>query len=619
MPIDLDALLQPISAEEPAGADIRYHAVTKKLREARRQEDDISQGVWKTDVKVADYQAVLKLAPEVLTKQSKDLQVAAWLTEALVRTEGFSGLRQGLELIRGLLERFWDTVYPQPDEDGDLEIRSAALRWAGSQLDGAVKASPLLKTGIDWYQYKSSRSVPLEEESHFDPQKQEARQEAIAAGATMPEEVAAKLSATPYEFLRGRHAQIQELIEYIDSLSEFCDAKFGASAPEFNPLKASLEEVLQTARVLMKQKGEPDPQPFEAGNAEPPQAFEDPSPASNEYDAVPQQRRSVAPAGAAGPEPASLDDAVAQLRRLAGYMRREWPANPVPYLMVRALRWGELRANGSYPDSSLFEAPPTDIRVELKRLASEGNWEQLRETAENAAGLPCGRVWLDLQRYAVQANRNCGLDAVATAILSGVRSLLADYPELPAWSLVDDTPAANPDTRNWLESEGLLQAAPPGLGSNASFEAVPEPAPQVWSLPEIAQPEPESGQTEMATPDPFHLALDAARDGRFDEAVSILSREIAHESSERGRFLRRTQLAQLALAAGRPEMGRPLLQQSLHEIGARGLEQWEEGELLSEPMALLYQCMNGEETAERRDLYARICRIDPPRALRLTR
>src|ERR1700681_2778993 len=100
MPIDLEALLQPISSDEPSGVDLRYRPVTDQIKEARRQEDDLVQGVWKREIKTADYVQVLKLSKEALTKQSKDLQIAAWMTEALARREGFAGLRQGLELIR---------------------------------------------------------------------------------------------------------------------------------------------------------------------------------------------------------------------------------------------------------------------------------------------------------------------------------------------------------------------------------------------------------------------------------------------------------------------------------------------------------------------------------------
>jgi type VI secretion system protein ImpA len=372
----------------------------------------------------------------------------------------------------------------------------------------------------------------------------------------------------------------------------------------------------------MKQKGAPEPAPVPdppatidpgwdpAGDRPPILDFGEPV-------TVPQtapQSSARRVAASAGAEPASIDDAMEQILRAARFLRREMPLSPVPYLVVRALRWGELRANGSYADQSQFEAPATEIRVELKRLANEGLWDAVREAAENAAGQPCGRAWLDVQRYAATACRNNGLEAPAVAILSGVKALLADYPDLPNWVLVDDTPVANSETRQWLESEGLLAVSHPAA------EPAAEPPPPMWTYtPEpVQQPQPGADCVE-APPDAFDLARDAAQSGRFQEAVSILSVEIAHESSARARFLRKTQLAQICLAAGQPEIGRPILQQLSLEIGERGLEQWENGETLSQPLALLYQCMNGDETAARQELYGRICRLDPPRALGLQR
>src|SRR3954462_6963890 len=103
MPLRED-LLNPISEASPGGEDLRYAPVYDAIRESRRQDDELSQGVWASERKVADYAAVSKLAQEAIAKQGKDLQLAAWLTEALVKQEGFQGMREGLDLCRGLLE-----------------------------------------------------------------------------------------------------------------------------------------------------------------------------------------------------------------------------------------------------------------------------------------------------------------------------------------------------------------------------------------------------------------------------------------------------------------------------------------------------------------------------------
>src|SRR5437764_15430084 len=105
MPLRND-LLNPISADKPAGENLRYAPVYDKIKEARRQDDDAPQGDWQRERKIADFKQVIKFAGDSLATQSKDVQLAAWLTEALLHQEGFSGLRQGLDLMRGLLEQF---------------------------------------------------------------------------------------------------------------------------------------------------------------------------------------------------------------------------------------------------------------------------------------------------------------------------------------------------------------------------------------------------------------------------------------------------------------------------------------------------------------------------------
>jgi len=88
-----DDLLNPIPGENPSGESLRYAPVFDKIKEARRADDDAPQGDWQFERKTADYPLVIKLAGEALATKSKDLQVAAWLTEAILRKEGFRGLR----------------------------------------------------------------------------------------------------------------------------------------------------------------------------------------------------------------------------------------------------------------------------------------------------------------------------------------------------------------------------------------------------------------------------------------------------------------------------------------------------------------------------------------------
>src|SRR5439155_18810463 len=114
----LDEILTPIPGANPAGESLRYNPVYDKIKEARREDDDAPQGEWKRERKLADWALAVRLLTDALSKKSKDLQLAAWLTEALVRRNGMAGLNEGLKLTQSLVETFWDNLYPEV-EDGD--------------------------------------------------------------------------------------------------------------------------------------------------------------------------------------------------------------------------------------------------------------------------------------------------------------------------------------------------------------------------------------------------------------------------------------------------------------------------------------------------------------------
>jgi type VI secretion system protein ImpA len=63
----------------------------------------------------------IKKHAEALLTRTIDLQVLICYLRALIALEGFSGLQDGLTLIKTALETRWDTIHPQldPDDDND--------------------------------------------------------------------------------------------------------------------------------------------------------------------------------------------------------------------------------------------------------------------------------------------------------------------------------------------------------------------------------------------------------------------------------------------------------------------------------------------------------------------
>ena len=145
-------IMNPIPGDNPCGQSLRYAPIYDKIKEARREEQELPQGEWAREVKQADPAAVIKLAAEALSTKTKDLQLAAWLTEALLRQRGIGGLKDGFGLLHGLVANFWDTLYPEA-EDGDVELRVAPLNWVGSYLGEQIKKTPITKGGFSFVKY----------------------------------------------------------------------------------------------------------------------------------------------------------------------------------------------------------------------------------------------------------------------------------------------------------------------------------------------------------------------------------------------------------------------------------------------------------------------------------
>ena len=585
-----DDLLNPIAGGNPAGADLRYDPVYEKIKEARREDDDAPQGEWQHARKVADWPLVIKLAGDALATRSKDLQLAAWLGEAMLRREGFGAFHATLDVTRGLLDKFWEHLYPEI-EDGDLEMRAAPLDWIGLKLDIPVKLAPLNRAGHSYLQYAEARSIGTEQEADGDTAKRAKREEAIAARKPTIEEFDKAFADTPKAFVKQLATDVAATIASLQALDALARDKFGDLAPSFIKLREVLEEEQRVVGQLLAKKLEQDPDPVEAAPAV------------------------VDAAGAAlggatdGPrvlsaEPVDRNDAASRVISAARFLRRTEALSPASYLMLRALRWGELRAAGSNPDPKLLEAPTTQIRTQLRGLMLDSAWDQLLEAAETVMGTSVGRGWLDLQRYTLTACQALGEDyaLVASAIRGELRALLGAIPSLPSMALMDDMPTATGTTLQWLRDEKII-----GGEEDGADDAIAVTSPALVST-EARDREGRAGVERAAA---------EVRAGRPEKAIELLMRALDREKTRRGRFLRQAELARVMVDAGFVQVAQPILQELMADIEAHKLDEWEAGELVARPMALMYRCLEklDGDSSMRQDLYTRIARLDPLQAI----
>lgn len=274
--VDLDAILRPIPGDSPAGTDLRYEPVYEEIREARRGEDPLAAGEGES--KQADWERVRDLSAKALTAKSKDLQIAAWLTEALLRTEGFQGFAAGLKVLTGLLGEYWDTVYPVPEE-GDLEYRAGPIEFLNEKLWLVLKSVPVTdpraSDGYSLLQYDESRTVGFEKDTlnqHGDTDEGKAakRKEMMSEGKLSAELFDAAMEKSSREFYVSLSEAVTACREEFDAFDAAVDARFGKDAPRLAELRKAIEDCEQFVNLRVGGTKKGQPLPADRGTSAPP-------------------------------------------------------------------------------------------------------------------------------------------------------------------------------------------------------------------------------------------------------------------------------------------------------------------------------------------------------------
>ncbi|MDL1967310.1 MAG: type VI secretion system protein TssA [Deltaproteobacteria bacterium] len=265
--IDIEAILAPIPGDNPAGEDLRYSPAYDQIKEARRADDLLDRGDWQREIKTSDWGMVITTAVDALINKTKDLQIAAWLTEALIKTEGFDGLSTGLKILTGFLKDYWEHLYPEP-EDGDLDFRVAPIEFVNDKLWPCIKQVSITDSsatpGYSWLKWQESRQVGFEADTRnrygdVDENKKKARNELIAEGKLTAEDfdsAVALSSRAFYELLAKSLVMSQEEFKKLD---ETVDDKFGSEAPRLAEIRETLDDCERVIQKIIKEKKESEP------------------------------------------------------------------------------------------------------------------------------------------------------------------------------------------------------------------------------------------------------------------------------------------------------------------------------------------------------------------------
>src|SRR3972149_5877290 len=261
--VDIEKILAPIPGANPAGEDLRYSQIYEDIKEARRADDPLDRGAWQHDMKTSDWDKVIKVAVDALIKKTKDVQIAAWLSEALITTDGFDGLATGMKIVYGFLKDYWDHVYPKI-EDGDMEFRAAPLEFMNEKLVTLIKGIPItdskVTSGYTYLKWQESRSVGYEADTKnqygdTDEGKRRRREELIGEGKKSAADFDSAVAQTTLPFYESLAGKIKTCRDLFKKTDEIMDEKFGSHAPRFSDFGLSLEEYERVVTKIIKDKG----------------------------------------------------------------------------------------------------------------------------------------------------------------------------------------------------------------------------------------------------------------------------------------------------------------------------------------------------------------------------
>lgn len=335
--LDFEPLLAPID-DNGVGVDLRsdstLSAVYYQVRDAR----SAARSVERLAVREGDgfpgmldeWRAVIPQATDVLTTKTKSLEIVAWLIEALLRRDGFAGLRDGYRLAREMIEKYWDDVFPLPDEEDGLATRIAALVGLNGEdgpgtleepLNNAIVTEGSSHGPFRVWEYRQARDLSA-------LGSEEDRQKKIAAGAISMEQFQSAVAETDLDFFRNLIDDLAAAQEEYNRFCEVIEEKCGDHPVSTTAIRNSLTQIQDDVRIFTR-----DVLPMEMDDEEDAEAEGDGSAAAG------GKKR---PAGSAGGPIASRADAVRVLIEISNYFIRTEPHSPVSYSLRQVARWAQL-------------------------------------------------------------------------------------------------------------------------------------------------------------------------------------------------------------------------------------------------------------------------------------
>ena len=311
--IDIEPLLEAVSADAPSGDDLEYDPEFLEMARAAERRPEQQMGDSVVEAQEPDWRVVRARATGLLAR-TKDLRVGVYMTRALLQVEGIEAAADGIALIRGMIERFWDTVHPQLDADDDndptMRINALVGLTDAETLIAELRRAPLVRSrGFGQF---SLRDIDIATGVSSAPESGPQPPGADAIDGAFFDADLDELQATATALGRA--------IEDVGAIESKMTEHVGVGrAADLAALPRMLRGMRQAIAERLERRGADVAPSHDGGES-------------------PADRGRAASAPAAAGEIRSREDVVRMLEKACEYFERNEPSSPVPLLLRRAKR-----------------------------------------------------------------------------------------------------------------------------------------------------------------------------------------------------------------------------------------------------------------------------------------
>ncbi len=330
----LAAFLKPVSKAEPSGKSLRYEQEYDDIQLARKSEEDLPQGVWAHDLKESQWDKAEEICVGALQTKSKDLQLSLWLTECWYHEYQAYGLKNGLNLTKQLLENFWDSFHPFSKDDP--EYRVVPLLWFDKELSKALtqliialpEGDPQRALTFWDYQSKVLITPPNQQKSVAGAHKNKMSSEAVAFYGAVKQ--------TSTEFYGSLIDEVSDSLVLIKDIEKLIEKNYKEFPGCLMHLRGRLEKILHFTKNIYQERSSGATQ----SDAEVVDIKSDKKnqPTNTLSMSAPMIIKNLTVEGTLQ----NRQQAYELLSQIADYLAEIEPHSPTPYLIRRAVSWGDM-------------------------------------------------------------------------------------------------------------------------------------------------------------------------------------------------------------------------------------------------------------------------------------